>query len=47
MLVYVGVYAGRVHCGGLGELSGRDLLDLRRSAAQEVADADLAIAASL
>lgn len=45
MLVSVGEYAGRAHFGGLGELNGADLVDLRRTAALEVSGDDLALAA--
>ncbi len=43
-LVSVGEYAGRAHFGGLSELSGADLADLRRTPAQEVSGDDLALA---
>ena len=43
-LVSVAEYAGRAHFGGLGELSAPQLVDLHRSSAQEVGDADLELA---
>jgi len=43
-LVSIGEYAGRAHFGGLGELAGPDLVDLRRTSAQPVGAAELALA---